>query len=172
MVCCPNCDIKEQNKNREQMRLGIKRLRNQECLHNRMLSCSNRRFKPAQVGESDTMSSIAPRNLTGCITSKEYDMYTIGTSESVLASKYTRYQFDVCSSQFFSIEDIPCITITQTEAMRKSSLGIEYGSSCRCKFCKTHRCPCKKAGRSCNTKCHKGRACFNNTTTSTTLTQS
>ena len=101
MVWCPNCDIKEQNKNREQVRLGIKR--NQECLHNRMLSCSNKRFKRAHVGESvlipitrpDTMSSIAPRNLTGCITSKEDDMYTIGTSEGVLASNYTRNQFYV-----------------------------------------------------------------------------
>ena len=177
-VWCPNCDIKEQNKNREQVRLGIKR--NQECLHNRMLSCSNKRFKLAHVGESvlipitrpDTMSSIAPRNLTGCITSKEDDMYTIGTSEGILASKYTRNQFDVCSSRILSIEDITCIPITQTEAMRKASLGIEYGSSCRCKFCKTHRCPCRKAGRSCNSKCHKGRTCFHKTTPSTTLTQS
>ena len=74
-------------------------------------------------------------------------MYTIGTSGGILASKYTRNQFDICSKILY-IEDIPCITITQTESMRKASFWIEYGSSFRCKFCKTHRCPCKKAGRS------------------------
>ena len=63
---CPNCDIKEQIKS-EQVRLGIKR--NQEFLYNKMLSCSNKRIKPAHVGESvlifitmpDSMSSLAPR---------------------------------------------------------------------------------------------------------------
>ena len=174
MVWCPNCDIKEQNKNREKDRLR------QESLHKRMVGCSNKKFKPAHVGESvlipitrpDTMSSIASRNLTGCIMSKEDDMYKIGTSEGIIASKYTRNQFDFCSSQIHSMENIPSIIITQTEAMRKASLGIEYSSSCCCKFCKTHRCPCRKTGRRCNSKCHKGRACFNYTTTNSTLTES
>ena len=65
------------------------------------------------------MSSIAPRNLTGCIMGKEDDIYTIGTSKGIIASKYTRNQFEICSSQSHSIKNILSKIITQTEAMRK-----------------------------------------------------
>ena len=165
MVWCPSCDI----------RLYIKR--HQESLHNKMLgSSSNKRSKSVvEVGESvlipiarpDTMSSIGPRNITGCITGREDDLYTIETTEGILANSYTRNQFDICSSQLLSVKDIPSRVISQTEAMLKASLGIESGSSCRCKFCKTNRCPCRKGGRICNSRCHKGKACCNYSTTKT-----
>ena len=60
-----------------------------------------------------------------------------------------------------SLEDISSRILTPIEAMRKASLGIESGSACRCKYCKTFRCPRKKGGRICNSICHKGKACYN-----------
>ena len=50
---------------------------------------------------------------------KEDDIYTIGTSKGIIASKYTRNQFEICSSQSHSIKNILSKIITQTEAMRK-----------------------------------------------------
>ena len=52
------------------------------------------------------------------------------------------------------MEDIPSRLHTPIQAMPKASLGIESGSACRCKYCKTFRCLCKKGGRICNIKCH------------------
>ena len=78
MFWCPSCDVREQNKIRNSLRLDIKR--NQESLPNRIISSSsNKRSKSVvEVGESvlipiarpDTMSSIGPRNITGCITGR------------------------------------------------------------------------------------------------------
>ena len=56
---------------------------------------------------------------------------------------YIRDKFELCSSNVMLIESIPPLTVTQTETMQTASLGITTGSSCRCKCCKTQRCPCK-----------------------------
>ncbi|KAI6660629.1 hypothetical protein LOD99_10361 [Oopsacas minuta] len=50
--------------------------------------------------------------------------------------------------------------VSQTGAMQNASLGLS-DSACRCKHCKTLRYPCKKSGRSCNTKYQKGHTRFN-----------
>ena len=134
-----------------------------------MLNSSNKNFKMEEVGNSilmpisqpDTMSSIGPRNLPEYITSKEDDLFSIGNTEGIFSCNYTRNQFDICTTKIISLEDKPSRILTSTEAMRKASLGLESGSACRCKYCKTFRCPCKKRGRICNSKCHKGKACFN-----------
>ena len=70
---------------------------------------------------------------------------------------------ELVSLQSTKPDSVPSSTITQTAAMRNASFGIVGGAFCRCKFCKTYRCPCKKASRGCNTKCHKGQRCFNKT---------
>ena len=166
-VWCPACDMRKKNERCNELRLGIKR--SQEKLHTRMLSNSSKKFKQAQIGDSilipitcpDKMSSIGPINLTGCITQEDNDLYTIGTVEGTLSNKYLRSQFDICPSHLISPEDVPLRTISQTETMRKASLGIESGSASRCKICRTNRCPCKKAERKCNSKCHGGKTCFN-----------
>ena len=66
--------------------------------------------------------------------SKEDELDTIGTTDGTISCSYTRNQFEICSSQILSLEEILSCVITQTEAMHKASLGIESGSSCRCKI--------------------------------------
>ena len=134
-----------------------------------MLNASVKKFKHAEVGDSvlipisqpDKVSSLGPRNIIGCITSRSDSTYSIGTNQGTLAVNYCRNQFEVCPTNILSIDSIPAGTISQTEAMQSASLGICNSSACRCKHCKTQRCPCKKSNRSCNTKCHKGHTCFN-----------
>ena len=169
-VICPACDISNRNEECNQMRAAIKR--SQENQQERMLNASSKKFKDAEVGDSvlipisqpDKISSLGPRNILGCITSIGDSTYSIGTSRGKLAVNYSRNQFEVCPTKLLSIESIPSITVTQTEAMQNASLGIVGNSACRCKYCKTQRCPCKKTNRSCNTKCHRGHSCFNNKT--------
>ena len=139
-------------------------------LHDRMLVSAAKKFCPANVGDNvvvpiprpDKMTSLAPRNMLGVVTDVSEGSYTIGTRDGTLSTNYTRNQFDVCSSNIFlQPSSIPTVTIAQTSAMRNASLGIDKNSFCRCKYCKTNRCACKKSGRSCGTKCHMGAKCFN-----------
>ena len=64
------------------------------------------------------MSYIGLSNITGCIMSKENELYTIGTTDGTISSKYTRNQFEICSSQILSLEEIPSCEIRKTEAIR------------------------------------------------------
>ena len=98
-----------------------------------MINATSKKLKHAEIGDSvlipisrpDMISSIGPRNLSGCITHKEDHLYTIGTTEGILGVKYTMGQFDVCNSNSLTPRKIPSHTITETEAMQKASLGIE-----------------------------------------------
>ena len=136
-----------------------------------MLQSSAKKFHPAYVGDNviipierpDKMTSLGQRNLIGVVTGVENNNYTIGTRDGILNNEYSRNQFDLCSNNFIQPDSIPSSTITQTAAMRNASFGIVGGAFCRCKFCKTYRYPCKRASRSCNTKCQKGQKCFNKT---------
>ena len=83
------------------------------------------------------------------------------TSHGTISTGYTRNQFDVCPFRVSAYKSGLTSTVSQTQAMQSASLGLISGSACRCKHCKTLRCPCKKSGRSCNSKCHKGHTCFN-----------
>ena len=166
-VVCPACDLASRKETCSTMRAGIKR--SQESLHHRMLNSSSNKFKPAYIGntviipisEPDKVKSLGPRNIIGCITGKDDSTYTVGTSQGTISVAYTRNQFELCHSNLLSIESVPPETVTQTEVTQSASLGITNGSSCRCKFCKTQRCPCEKSGRACNSKCHKDHSCFN-----------
>ena len=134
-----------------------------------MLSANNKKFKPATIGNTvlipisqpDKMSSIGPRNLIGQITEEHDSEYTVATSRGTISTGYTRNQFDICPFKFSTLEFPSSSTITQTEAMQSASLGLVSRFACRCKHCKTLRCPCEKSGRSCNSRCHKGHTCFN-----------
>ncbi|KAI6653038.1 hypothetical protein LOD99_3874 [Oopsacas minuta] len=165
-VWCQGCFLKERSTNTHHLRKGIKR--NQETLHDRMLKSSGKKFKPAEIGDTvlipisqpDKMNSIGPRNLMGHIIDAQDSVYTVATSHGTIFSGYARNQFDVCPFRISANESCHTSMVSQTEAMQSASLGLS-GSACRCKHCKTLRCPCKKSGRSCNTKCHKGHTCFN-----------
>ena len=135
------------------MRAGIKRC--QEKQKDRMLNTASKKFKEAEVGDSvlipisqpDKVHSLGPRNILGCITSRNESTYSIGTTQGRLAVNYSRNQFELCPTNLLPLDSIPPRTVTQTEAMQSASLGISNSSACRCKHCKTQRCPCKKSGR-------------------------
>ena len=166
-VVCPACDLAERRIPFDSMRAGIKR--NQEKLHERMLNTSSKKLRPAEVGDivvipiaqPDKVNSLGPRNMLGCITEKGETTYRVGTSQGTLSVGYTRNQFELCSTNLLARDSVPDVTITQTQAMQSELLGISSGSACRCRHCKTLRCPCKKASRNCNSKCHRGNTCFN-----------
>ena len=162
-VWCNKCYLSTQATKADGIRAGIKR--NQEKLHDRMLASSAKKFHPANIGDNvlvpivrpDKMNSLGPRNMLGVVTNISEGVYTIGTRDGTLNTAYTRNQFEVCSSNsFLQPTIVPPAIVSQTSAMRNASLGIEQGSFCRIKHCKTYRCPCKKSSRSCGTKCHKG----------------
>ena len=147
---------------------GIKR--RQDRLHDRMLVSAAKKFCPANIDDNivipierpDKMTSLGPRNMLGVVTDVSEGSYTVGTRDGTVSTNYTRIQFDICSSNIFLQPSlVPAVTITQTSAMRNASLGIDMKSCCRCSYCKTIRCPCRKSGRSCGTKCHMGAKCFN-----------
>ena len=166
-VVCPACDISSRKDACNKIRAGIKRC--QEKQQDRMLNTASKKFKEAEVGDSvlipisqpDKVHSLGPRNILGCITSRDESTYSIGTTLGTLAVNYSRNQFELSPTNLLPLDSIPPRTVTQTEAMQSSSLGISNSPTCRCKHCKTQRCPCKKSGRSCNTKCHRGQVCLN-----------
>ena len=104
---------------------------------------------------------ISPRNLMGHIIEARDSFYTVSTSYGTISTGYARNQFDVCPFNISAYEFDPTSTVSQTQAMQSASLGLISGSACRCRHFRTLRCPCKKSGRSCNSKCHKGYTCFN-----------
>ena len=73
---------------------------------------------------------------------QEDNIYTIGCNQGIIGVKYTRGQFDACSSSLITLPQTPPRTLTQTEAMRKASIGIDGGPSCRYQNCRANRCPC------------------------------
>ena len=165
-VWCPACDLLAKNANSTSLRIGIKRSQN-KC-HERMLSYSSKRIKPAKIGDNivipiskpDKLSTIGPRNILGCITDQIDDVYSVGTLEGIISVGYTRNQFELATTGSISPSMIPQKQVTQTEIMQNKSLG-KGPNACKCKGCSTNRCPCRKASRHCTTKCHSGKVCMN-----------
>ena len=106
------------------MRAGIKR--NQEKQQDRMLNTASKRFKHAEVGDSvlipisqpDKIQSLGPRNILGCITSRDDSSYSIGTIQGTQAVNYSRFQFELCPTKLMSLESIPPVTISRQQQCR------------------------------------------------------
>ncbi|KAI6653014.1 KRAB-A domain-containing protein 2-like isoform X2 [Oopsacas minuta] len=116
----------------------------QEKQQNRILNHASKRFSLAEVEDSviipishlDKVHSLGPRNILGCITSRDGTSYSIGTDKGALAVNYTRNQLEVCPTKLLPLDSIPPVSITQRESMQSSFLGISSNSAC-----------CKKAKR-------------------------
>ena len=86
-VVCPACDFSSRREECNKMRAGIKRC--QEKQQDRMLKSASKRFKHAEVGDSvlipisqpDKMHSLGPRNILGCITSRDESSYSARLKE-------------------------------------------------------------------------------------------
>ena len=136
-VWCSKCDLHRLQGESEVERIGIKR--RQGKLHSRMLKSSASKVPSANVGDTviipiakpDVMIPLGSKNLMGVIMDKDKDLYAIGTDQGRLESRYTRTQFDVCSTKFQKIDSVPEAVISQTTAMQNASMFVLQSCKCR-----------------------------------------
>ena len=149
----------------------------QSCTENlqrqadKMLEASNKRFKPAAVGDNvlvpipDVDKGRGEfRNVKGVIAEVNGDgCYTIGTSQGLLKQAYTRNQFIPTQAELISLDKVKENLISLREVARKEALGGGQGfDRCNCsKGCDSGRCSCRKNGKLCNSKCHRSLSCKN-----------
>ena len=90
-------------------------------------------------------------------------MFTLGTRHGMLESQYSHNQFEPVRERFIVETDVPSVEIGVREAARLHSLNGGQGVfKCTCTTkCLTKKCKCKKANRTCNSRCHKNRSCNN-----------
>ena len=167
-VYCNKYEVANATRQTDSIVPGIKRRQNK--LYDRMHLLALKKFCPANIRDNvvvpierpDKMTSHGQRNMLGVVTDASEGSYTIGTRDGTVSTNYTRNQFDIPSCNIFlQPSSVTAVTITQTSAMRNASLRIDTSSCCRCSHCKTNRCPCRKSGRSCGSKCRMGAKCFN-----------
>ncbi|XP_058789958.1 KRAB-A domain-containing protein 2-like [Phymastichus coffea] len=137
----------------------------------KMISASNAKFAPANLGESVRVpvpdldrGRSDSRNILAVILEKNNDgLYKLGTNHGVLNQFYARNQFAICKEQFITINDVPDKMISLRECSRLLSMGGGQGySRCNCRGnCKTKICKCRKEGKLCNSKCHQSSTCCN-----------
>ncbi|XP_068209216.1 uncharacterized protein [Palaemon carinicauda] len=102
-----------------------------------------------------------PQNVIGVILDRnENDMYRIGVRDGILKGHYSRSQFDICSHQLYSIDEISADKeIGLHQAVQQSSrFGGQGYAKCNCtagkKQCQTNRCKCYKEGHKCDSRGH------------------
>ena len=91
------------------------------------------------------------------------DFYKIGTEHGILKRLYSRGEFDLFSSKFLRLENIPDVEIGTRQAATKASVGTGQGFQ-RCNRttkCESKRYGCRSNQKLCNSKCHGGRCCTN-----------
>ena len=136
----------------------------------KMIEASNKRFKPAQIGDNVLVpipdvdkGRTDFRNICGVVTKVNGDgCYTIGTEQGILKQAYTRNQFMPTKSAFMSTDQVREKLVSLREAARGASVGGGQGyERCNCKTGCSIRCSCRKNGRLCNSKCHQSLSCSN-----------
>jgi len=108
-----------------------------------------------------------PRNIMGVIIDRDNnDLYRIAVRGGVLAGKYARNQFDLCTQKLLTREDVSEVTEVglRRPVQLESRCGGQGFVKCNCtgaKRCATNRCKCFKARVKCNSRCHTALACEN-----------
>ena len=132
-----------------------------------MLKLSSNMLPEGSVGDNvvlpiskpDVKTILGCRNMIGVIADNQDGKYTISTKQGTLDTPFTRNQFDLCPSKIIRLEEMPSSRISYTSAMQNASLNVTY--SCKCKNCKSARCPCVIGKRRCHSRCHGGKKCTN-----------
>ena len=106
------------------------------------------------ISKPDVRTTLGCRNMIGVITVNQDGMYTISTKQGTFDTPFTRNQFHLCPSKIIRLEETPSSSISYTSAMQNASLNVTY--SCKCKNCKSARCPCVRGKRICHSRCHGG----------------
>ena len=112
---------------------------------------------------------VDPRNIMGVIVDRDnHDLYRIAVKGGVLATKYARNQFDLCSAKILSLDDM---SLDREIGLRsavqfESVCGGQGFVKCGClgiKRCSTNKCKCYRAKVKCNSRCHACLVCSNKT---------
>ena len=108
-----------------------------------------------------------PRNIMGIILDiDENNNYTIAVKSGILSGKYTRNQFDLCTYELYSKDDVTTdrIVSLRSAVQQESKSGGQGFAKCNCagsKGCRTNRCKCFKMKVKCNSRCHSSLHCEN-----------
>jgi uncharacterized protein Veg len=127
-----------------------------------------------QIGLSDVDSTkVDSKNLTLVVVEiTEKGRYRLAAKNGVLKNVYPRHVISLvknATKELMGLEDAyngwrGMSKITEREVARANSIVEGQGMvKCSCKGnCNSNSCKCRKAGRICNSRCHKGsRNCTN-----------
>jgi hypothetical protein len=89
--------------------------------------------------------------------------YRLGCAYGILRTCYQVSDLESISAEFPELENIPDKQISLTEAAKMQSSATVTGALCRCKSkCDSNRCPCKRTGTGCGSRCHPSQlTCMN-----------
>ena len=140
----------------------------------RMVKRSRRIMDHGKVGNNVTIPIPLvdrgrgdPRNIMGIILDiDENDNYTIAVKSGILCGKYTRNQFDLCTYELYSKDDVTTdrVVSLRSAVQQESKSGGQGFAKCNCaglKRCQTNRCKCFKLKVKCNSRCHSSLHCEN-----------
>ncbi|XP_041365670.1 uncharacterized protein LOC121380767 [Gigantopelta aegis] len=161
-----------------QHNIQVQRKRAEECQlaqAERMVKRSRLEHVPGNPGDNVTIpipfvdrGKGDPRNIMGVIVDRdENDLYRVPVRAGILKGRYCRNQFDLCTHQLNSIEDMSRdgeVGLRQA-VQSESRCGGQGYAKCNCaasgKQCRTNRCKCFKSGVKCNSRCHSSITCAN-----------
>jgi hypothetical protein len=136
----------------------------------RMVSRSNKRMKPIEVGDNVTVPVSEfdrgrgdPANLVGVVLEKGDGGFRVGTKAGILSGKFSRNQIELTKYKGIQAAMVPQVDITIRSAVRFLSIGHGQGyKRCHCMTtCLTKRCSCLKSVMQCDSACHPKHACKN-----------
>jgi len=130
-----------------------------------------KRIKEYQIGELvrvaipriDRFSVDRPTLPCKIMEITENNKYGLGSKFGRIEIYYTAGELEpLGTTSFPELDDIPSNKISIREAARLQSVGSASVGICNCKSdCNNNRCRCKRAGGSCNSRCHSGHSCQN-----------
>jgi len=90
-------------------------------------------------------------------------LYRLGCAHGILENCYQVCEMESVSATFTELTNIPNNRILLTQAARLQSSATVQRSVCCCKSnCNTNRCPCKRSGVGCGSRCHPSQSkCIN-----------
>ena len=158
------CELCRRKESIGQQRNAAKRKQMESA--KKMVEKSVKRFRPAEVGDTVLVPTpdvdrckIDRPQIAAIVLNKDNNsgMFQLGTRHGKLDQLYARNQFSPVTEKFLLPSEIPNNVLGDREASKLHSINGGQGVfRCVCNTkCLTNRCKCKKAGRTCNRRCHK-----------------
>ena len=164
------CELCRRKESIGQQRNAAKRKQMESA--KKMVEKSVKRFRPAEVGDTVLVPTpdvdrckIDRPQIAAIVLNKDNNsgMFQLGTQHGKLDQLYARNQFSPVTEKFLLPSEIPDNVVGVREASKLHSINGGQGVfRCVCNTkCLTNRCKCKKAGRTCNSRCNKNLTCHN-----------